>query len=153
MNSEFRVSLPVAKKLKKAGFPQDDCDMYWVYNKIKKEWKLTILTACIKEHPESWAYLAAPCVGRLGEELPAQTSDKTWLQTTKSLNGYFGICEKISYVKWEMDKGMGQMVVKSTDLVVSCPVYEPRLGETRKLSEADARGLMWIKVKGVPSGE
>ena len=66
MKERYRVSLDIAKKLKVAGFPQDECECYWI--EIDNVWKLygDIETGddCI----------AAPCVGRLGEELPKKNN-------------------------------------------------------------------------------
>ena len=65
-------NLELAKKLKELGVKQESL-WYWVHNKIKDDWKLTILTQCFKDHPESWEYYSAftvsECLVIYGEEI------------------------------------------------------------------------------------
>ena len=62
--SNFELS----KKIKALGVKQESY-WYWVYNKVRDIWKVTILTQCFKDHPESWEYYSAFSVGELGEML------------------------------------------------------------------------------------
>jgi uncharacterized membrane protein len=65
MESKYRVSLEVAKQLKENGFPQDWCDGYWYVNNNN------VSQLIRKQHfGKEMDIYAAPCVGRLGEELP-----------------------------------------------------------------------------------
>ena len=69
---KYRVSLEVAKKLKEAGYPQDGCDMHWrvmthLVNTATNE-PVKDLVKVGFEDGKLTKYLAAPCVGRLGED-------------------------------------------------------------------------------------
>ena len=70
---KYRVSLEVAKKLKEAGYPQDGCDMHWrvmthLVNTATNE-PVKDLVKVGFEDGKLTKYLAAPCVGRLGDDL------------------------------------------------------------------------------------
>ena len=80
-------------------------------------------------------------VAELGEILPVSIGDKTWLNYTKSFNGWEGICEKISYDHWKEDKGMGQMVIKSKVEINNNPYTKY---EKQTITEADLRAKMLI---------
>ena len=74
MKSEYRVSLEVAKQLKEAGYKQEGCDRYWhIYLKcvdsISGEHPTTLVDSIYINDSKWNVFYAAPCVGRLGEEL------------------------------------------------------------------------------------
>ena len=65
MNNKYVVSLEVAKLLKENGFEQDT-EYIWVQRKGGR-WELHDFSSAIRTSQIDWC--AAPCVGRLGEEL------------------------------------------------------------------------------------
>jgi len=120
MIEDYRVSLGIAKRLKEAGFPQEDCDAYWV--KVSATNKHTLEHNDDLDWDEIYQYdimegyvFAAPCVGRLGDELPDHLP--SWR------DDYRYVC---SY---------------SSDPMSPCTIVIERE------KEADARALMWIKLK------
>lgn len=101
MEEKYRVSLEIAKRLKDAGFPQDGCNASWCksygppYNTNPKgEWNLQ--DDCEENEANSSEVYAAPCVGRLGDELPDSVNNSR-LNFSK-YNGKF-ICE-IVYIMY-----------------------------------------------------
>ena len=151
MKEQYRVSLKVAKRMKELGYPQDGCDAYWAKGRGLPSWELVSnrdLDYRIDHLDDSGRieYYVAPCVGRLGDDLPISTNEGNWFQHVKSYNGYNGICEVLSYTRWYEDKGSGQMLLKK-DIEISFPVYERHVDENKKMSEADARGMMWCELK------
>lgn len=86
-------------KLKDAGFPQDTI-FYWLHNKLKDKWEITsCVTDCVKNHPESWEFIAAaPFMEEILEELPLVLNTKGtdyYLEITKG-KGY-----EFSYVCYQ----------------------------------------------------
>ena len=61
-------ALEYSQELRKLGVKQDSL-WWWVHNKVRDEWKVTFLTQCCKDHPESWDYYSAFIVAELGEML------------------------------------------------------------------------------------
>jgi hypothetical protein len=68
MDDRYRTSLEVSKKLKEAGFPQDGCDGYW----FKQIDGFNLVN--YKPRSKELEHYAAPCTGRLGDELPLRYS-------------------------------------------------------------------------------
>ncbi len=71
MGEKYRVSLQVARQLKEAGFPQDGCDAYWTedHHSCQKPSLMIVEAKIFDLHNHYEKLAAAPCVGRLGEEL------------------------------------------------------------------------------------
>jgi len=83
LNERFCTSLEVSKKLKESGFPQRGCYAYWnFYPEVKhkgweERWKFSHYNMDGHERYGSilMTSIAAPCVGRLGEELAEYDGD------------------------------------------------------------------------------
>jgi hypothetical protein len=67
MDDRYRTSLEVSKRLKEVGFPQNGCDCYWCDSSF--EWYLAESEDAIDNEVDYDEIIAAPCVGRLGDEL------------------------------------------------------------------------------------
>ncbi len=146
-SDKYVVSLGVAKGLKGHGFEQGGCDAYWhcinmsYLDRCRKGYGLT--TGVCKELEVGDYYLsnsdhiygavkiaAAPCVGRLGEELPS----------------HFCISElgNMDYRECRNDGSQGyRRYIISYVSDKNCANNILVGGNT----EADARGLMWIELK------
>lgn len=122
MNEKYVVSLPLAKRMKEIGFPQEDCDAYWCEMKdiktLNVSWCLVDFRPSLKEGKNAYA---APCVGRIGEEL--------------------------GDIRYEiMDKNDKRLSMYDR---FSCRCYLPddKIIHASANTEADARSLMWIKLR------
>ena len=128
MLEKYRTSLEVSKKLKEAGFPQDDCDAYWCNNPeygdiIYSVEDICVLDGIVYLHGSVYEGYAAPCVGRLAEELP-------W----KIENHYPYTDDEYSFrEEYECD---GFIWVRFKHVTI-----------TKAETEADARALIWIDIK------
>jgi len=153
-------SLKLAKRLKELGVKQESLFCWYHPTSMSqgreptdKEWddKTWLIGSTLhlyenvgkKGRPRSWfiGCLPAFTTSELGEMLPASIGNKTWLSYTKSFNGWKDICERISYDKWEKDKGAGQMLIKSKVKISNNPYREY---EEQTLTEANARAKMLI---------
>jgi hypothetical protein len=103
------TSLEVSKRLKALGVKQES-EFYWVESQINHKWVIErkeMVRLEIFGDSATSAFLAS----ELGEMLPATIGNKTWLSWVKSRNS-FEDCYRISYDKWEHDKGAGLMLIK-----------------------------------------
>ena len=135
MIEKYRVSLEIAKQLKEAGFPQD-CDAYWMSHKAEKANGIydehdSLLRSFDKKY---WDRFAAPCVGRLGDELPIAVDSRNIgleVMTLKiSKQCVMGEdCFDIFYESYDK-----QRIMAHND----CNAYH---------SEADIRAMMYIELR------
>jgi hypothetical protein len=128
---KYRVSLEVAKKLKDAGFPQDACDAYW---SVGYSGKLcdTQLVGISQSKSKYRTYYAAPCVGRLGEELPNRNKCRWFTEQVAGLISWIGRI-------WECNFLPG----RSGEYIYGAKFDKNFAGK----NEADARALLWIELK------
>lgn len=142
-------SLELAKKLKELRVEQKSL-FYWYpylvgvgendvveYNVAfgKNELALTFRQPFYQEYK----HISAFTVAELGEMLPETIGEKTWLNYTKSLNGWGEICETISYSKWE-DRGNYLEPVR----ICEFSILPHSKNEKSNKSEADIRAKMLI---------
>ena len=147
MNPDYVVSEDVAQKMKEAGYPQEGCDCYWHDTlKTKDDNAINLLSKfeageyilsesryvldsgyCCNKSKGSRHTYAAPCYGRLGEELP----DKI------IINGMI-------YVLLCMKTIQNEYIIQYTCRQINNDSHE--LCYTNGKKEANARGLMWLEL-------
>lgn len=134
-------SLELAKKLKELGVKQESLFWWGMYkqsNQFYGDFKVCTELHTADKVNYSFEY-SAFTVAELGEMLPATIGEKTWLNYTKSLNGWSGTCETISYNKWE-DKGNYLEPVR----ICEFSIVPHSKNEKSEKSEADIRAEMLI---------
>lgn len=116
MESKYRVSLEVAKQIKEVGFPQEGCDAYYI-----KDGDFIELVNSMAFGTKKTRY-AAPCVGRLGEEILIYTK----VMATCLPNG-----DKLyeCFVCYEAEEKLNEYINETST------------------SLADCLALMWIELK------
>lgn len=112
------VSLELAKKLKKAGYPQNDSLWYWMNPRGSKYWHLE-LNPTEELREASIEIIAAPTVAELGEKLP------------------FGVVS-------EKQIGIPSLGWRVT---FEIPTQTQLTHSEEAETEADARCLMWLYLK------
>lgn len=148
MDTKYRTSLEISKQLKEAGFPQE-CDAYYhVWNDGSKE----LLSSPPYAHQDKDNIYAAPCVGRLGDELPKSIMSP---KRNEPSNYYYfelycfstkKVCEDkdaffyVEYINKDLESPKERIPSLNNKLV---NIIEPI---SAKL-EADARALMWLELK------
>lgn len=152
MNLQDQVtSLELSKKLKDLGVKQESLfyhaktgysgDYTFIGTPKEMSWHKEL-----ELHDEAGAnttydLISAFTVAELEEMLPTKIEEGTWFNYTKSLNGWGGICERVSYDKWEKHEGAGQLLIKHMHEVNSHP-YRPH--ETPEHTHADLYAKMLI---------
>ena len=88
------VTLPVARLLKKAGYPQDSTKLRWCGGEnYFNGWQLVP-----KDNVPDEESIASPCVGELLEKLPAEIGGDYTLTLQKALLGYTVYYENCDYL-------------------------------------------------------
>ena len=135
MIEKYRVSLEVAKELKEAGFPQDGCDGYWYLHWTSGESAKWLLLPYDEDDKINSKH-AAPCVGRLGVELPYKI-----LLVDRFDEQYYYLNE--SFTEWGTTTG----TIKEFTIVYRFNNSIAGHLKSQSESEADVRALMWIELK------
>lgn len=119
------VSLELAKELKAAGYPQDNCLFMWTYDPIKKLAYVHDSDTIFNFEKEEDLLTAAPLASEIGEMLPVGMS-------TFRVN-----------TKWE------EWIKEKSFCVTNFDEEDPLADFVHEYgsSEADARAKMWLYLK------
>jgi hypothetical protein len=136
-------SIEAAKRLRELGFPQESL-FYWTAHCLNES-MFDIVSAETRKRTfnHEWPCISAYTVAELGELLPASIGDKDWLQWTKSLNGWKGICESLAYVKWSPENSIRQIFLQDVHKIHNHP-YDKIEPKNFTMAETFAKMLIYL---------